>query len=101
MQTLADLNANKIPNVQNWRNQYKADLVQVIINNGEYCGFGNVMVSRHSSNYFAYSARCTKLTLLHRRCPLVVTFNHRDHTPDTAKAVGAVLRIDATTMLYY
>jgi hypothetical protein len=59
MQTLADLNANRIPNVQNWRNQYKADLVQVIINNGEYCGFGNVMVSSTAAaTAFAYSMYC-------------------------------------------
>jgi hypothetical protein len=64
MQTLADLNANRIPNVQNWRNQYKADLVQVIINNGEYCGFGNVMVSSTA----AQQQLCLKCAVLVHYC---------------------------------
>lgn len=42
-QTLADLQAGLVPGVHAKRDLYKADLVQVLINDGSYCGYGSVM----------------------------------------------------------
>jgi hypothetical protein len=49
-----DLNAGLVANVGALRDQYQADLVQLIIESGEYCGFGNVMQS--ATTAFAVSS---------------------------------------------
>jgi hypothetical protein len=48
-----DLNAGSVANVNDLRDQYQADLVQLIIESGEYCGYGNVM--GEASTAFAVS----------------------------------------------
>jgi hypothetical protein len=52
-----DLNAGIVANVGALRDQYQADLVQLIIESGEYCGFGNVMQS--ATTAFAVSGTAT------------------------------------------
>jgi hypothetical protein len=42
-QVLDDLNAGRVPGARHKRNMYHADLVQVIVNDSSYCGFGSVM----------------------------------------------------------
>jgi hypothetical protein len=53
-QQYQDLNAGLVANVGALRDQYQADLVQLIIESGEYCGFGNVMQS--ATTAFAVSS---------------------------------------------
>jgi Metallo-peptidase family M12 len=43
MQTLDDLNNGRVPGVLRKRNLYKADLVQVVIQDSSYCGYGSLM----------------------------------------------------------
>lgn len=49
IQTLDDVTNGRVPGVHAKRDQYKADLVQIIIEDGTYCGFGHVMTQASTS----------------------------------------------------
>lgn len=52
---LDDLNARAVRGVEAARNRYRADMVQLVIDNPQYCGYGNLMSSASTS--FAGYAR--------------------------------------------
>ncbi|KAG5184518.1 hypothetical protein JKP88DRAFT_150792, partial [Tribonema minus] len=47
--SLSALNYGEVPGIVAARKLYKADLVQMVIDNGEYCGYGNLMDTASSS----------------------------------------------------
>lgn len=44
-QTLDDLNNQRVPGVVQRRNEYKADIVEVFIDDSSYCGLGNLLTN--------------------------------------------------------
>jgi hypothetical protein len=56
MAALSDMNAGRVPGLLQKRDDYRADLVQLIVEDPEFCGYGNVMDMRTSAfEKFGYS----------------------------------------------
>jgi hypothetical protein len=91
MDTLADLNAGRVPGVKEKRDIYKADVVQVVIEDASYCGYGNVLTAPSAS--FSESAYST----VYSQC-----FSSYSHIHEIGHGLGALHnREDGGTANYW